>query len=76
MKYDDMLKGYDDVLLPEDVQEILHIGRNTIYGYLADGIIKSLKIGGKYRIPKLYLLQFMYPDFIQSQDHEELSDQT
>ncbi|MCR5672988.1 MAG: helix-turn-helix domain-containing protein [Lachnospiraceae bacterium] len=42
--------------------EILHIGRNTLYKYLADGTIKSIFVGGKYRIPKLYLLQFIYPD--------------
>jgi len=58
----DMLPGYSDILSPEDVQKILRTGRNTVYGYLADGTIKSLKIGGKYRIPKLFLLEFIYPD--------------
>ena len=58
----DVLKEYNDVLVPEDVQKILHTGRNTVYNYLADGTIKSIKVGGKYRIPKLYLLEYMYPD--------------
>lgn len=57
-----ILEKYSDVLLPEDVQQILHTGRNTVYGYLADGSIKSVRIGGKYRIPKLYLIEFLYPD--------------
>ena len=57
----EFLKNYNDVLLPEEVQEILHIGRNAMYGYLADGTIRSIKIAGKYRIPKLYLLEFLYP---------------
>ncbi len=57
-----LLAEYSDILLPEDVQEILHTGRNTVYSYLAEGKIKSLKIGGKYRIPKVYLLEFIYPD--------------
>ncbi len=60
--YDLLLKDYNDILTPEDVQEILHTGRNTVYNYLATGKIRSFKIGGKYRIPKLYLLEFIYPD--------------
>ncbi len=62
MKYSKMLEGYNDVLLPEDVQKILHTGRNTVYKYLADGTIRSLMIGGRYRIPKVYLLEFLYPE--------------
>ena len=46
----------------EDVQKILRTGRNTVYNYLKDGTIKSIMIGGRYKIPKLYLLEFMYPD--------------
>lgn len=57
-----LLSEYNDILLPEDVQKILKTGRNTVYTYLAEGKIKSLRIGGKYRIPKLYLLEFIYPD--------------
>ncbi len=57
-----LLEAYSDILVPEEVMEILHIGRNTLYKYLADGTIKSIFVGGKYRIPKLYLLQFIYPD--------------
>ncbi len=62
MGYEEFLKDYNDVLLPEEVQKILHIGKNTIYGFLADGTLKSVKIAGKYRIPKLYLYQFLYGD--------------
>ncbi len=62
MEIANVLDGYNDILLPEDVQKILQIGRNTVYNYLAEGKIRSMRIGGKYRIPKLYLLQFIYPD--------------
>ena len=31
MPITDFLSSYDDVLLPEDVQKILHVGRNTVY---------------------------------------------
>ena len=62
MEYTKMLSEYKDILLPEDIQKILHIGRNTVYKYLAEGKIRSIKIGKKYRIPKNYLLEFIYPD--------------
>ncbi len=70
MDYTHMLSEYNDILLPEDVQKILHTGRNTVYSYLADGRIKSLKVGGKYKIPKIYLLQFIYPDIDFSREAE------
>ena len=54
------LDDYGDVLTPEDIQNILCIGRNTIYKYLAEGEIKSIRIGKKYRIPKKYLIDFIY----------------
>ncbi len=57
-----VLNEYDDVLVPADVQKILHIGRNTVYKLLTDGTIRSIRIAGKYRIPKKYLADFMYPD--------------
>lgn len=62
MRYTQILSDYNDVLLPEDIQKILRIGKNTVYSYLSEGRIRSIKIGGKYRIPKLYLLEFIYPD--------------
>ncbi len=62
MEYTNMLAEYNDILKPEDVKKILQIGRNTVYDYLKNGTIKSIMIAGKYRIPKLYLLEFMYPD--------------
>ncbi len=62
MNITNMLPDYKDVLCPEDIQHILHIGRNTVYEYLKEVTIRSIIVGGKYRIPKLYLLEFMYPD--------------
>lgn len=58
MEYSQLLADYNDILLPEDVQKILHTGRNTVYQYLAQGKIRSPRIGGKYKIPKLYLLLY------------------
>lgn len=60
MKTVKSLENCDDVLRPEDIQHVLHIGRNTVYSYLAKGIIKSIRIGKQYRIPKQYLVDFIY----------------
>lgn len=68
--YKEILKDYPDILLPDDVQKILQTGRNTVYLYLANGTIRSLKIGGKYRIPKLYLMEFIYPGMKFTQESE------
>lgn len=76
MGYEQILTQYNDILLPEDVQEILHTGRNTVYNYLAKGTIKSIRIGGKYRIPKLYLLEFIYPDIVFDRKEDVIYGQT
>ena len=68
MEHTDMLSEYNDILLPGDVQKILHTGRNTVYNYLVSGKIKSLKIGGKYKIPKVYLIEFILSDSFSQED--------
>lgn len=50
---------YPDVLTPTDCMKILQVGRNTIYSLLSNGIIKSLKIGKQYRIPKKFLQSYL-----------------
>ena len=62
-----ILSEYPDVLMPEDVMKILHIGRNSVYKYLKDGTIRSITIAGKYRIPKYYLKQYLYADFKEAE---------
>ena len=62
MTINNVLENFDDVLDPKDVQAALHIGRNAVYKLLSDGTIKSIRVSGKYRIPKLYLIEFIYGD--------------
>lgn len=57
-----ILSGYGDVLDPDDVRRILGIGRNAVYKYLSNGEIPSIRIGKKYRIPKLLLIEYLYPE--------------
>ena len=56
------LAGYDEVLLPQDVHAILHISRSTLYKYLSDGTIQSIRIGNHYRIPRSCLERFLSPN--------------
>ena len=58
MKYV-MLEKYPDVLTPDDVIEILNIGRNKVYEMLNNGTIKSIRIGSKHRIPKKILIEYL-----------------
>ena len=55
----DIFKNYPDVVTVEDLQNMLHIGRNTAYGILKDGAIKTIKIGKKYIIPKQSVIEFI-----------------
>lgn len=59
MKPKKSLDECKDVLSIEDVQDVLGIGRNTVYRLLRDGTIASLKIGNKYLIPKVSIVEML-----------------
>ncbi len=61
MKYR-CLDEYGEALLPSDLKEILHVGKNTVYKLLEEGKIKSIRIGSSYRIPKQNLIDYLYPE--------------
>lgn len=58
--YDVMLKNYPDVMDINHVCEILNISTKTGYRLLRNGELKSIKIGRAYRVPKAYLLSYLY----------------
>ena len=62
MNKDGILADYPEILMPRDVQRILHISRSTLYKHLASGTIRAIKIGKSYRVPKRSLEEFLYPD--------------
>lgn len=55
----DFLKDYDEILTVDDLCKILKLSRNTMYKLIADGEIKTIKLGNKHRIPKQYLIDFL-----------------
>ena len=55
----EMFTQYDDVVSVEEVMDMLHLGRVTVYGLLKSGKIKALKVGRKYIIPKKSVIEFI-----------------
>ncbi len=55
-----MFDEYPDILTVQDIMRALDIGRNKAYSMLKQNQIKSIKIGSVYRIPKIYLIEFVY----------------
>jgi excisionase family DNA binding protein len=54
-----ILRNYPDLMTVCDVQKILQIGRTKTYELLKSGQIRSLRVGTTYRIPKVYLLEYL-----------------
>ena len=54
-----MFDSFHDVLTVEDTCKALSIGKNSLYALLRNGDICSIKIGKKYLIPKIYLIDYV-----------------
>ena len=57
--YNLFLKEYPDVLTTKDLQNILGISGKTVFKLQHSGQIKSIKVGRNFRVPKIYLLQYL-----------------
>ena len=57
--YNTHLTKYPDVLSVPQVSEILGVSTKTVYSYLKSKELASLEVGRAYRIPKVFLLQFL-----------------
>lgn len=55
----EMFAQYGDIVSVEEVMDMLHLGRVTVYGLLKSGRIKALKVGRKYIIPKKSVIEFL-----------------
>jgi excisionase family DNA binding protein len=53
------INDYPDVITIEELMEMLHIGRNSAYSILKGGLIKTIKVGKKYIIPKKSVIEFL-----------------
>ena len=58
--YKMMFRDYPDVVTVEHMCEMLGgISTKTGYRLLKEGTIKSLTLGRQYRIPKLYIFEYL-----------------
>jgi len=57
--YNAVFQGYPDVLDVKQVGELLNVSTKTVYRLLSEGTLTSLKVGRAFKIPKLYLLQYI-----------------
>lgn len=54
-----MFDTYNDILTVNEVCTALHIGKNSVYTLLRMGVLQYIKIGRKYIIPKIFLIDFI-----------------
>ena len=54
-----MFNSYPDILTAQQVCTALSLGKNMVYAMLADGTIPSVRVGTKYLIPKIYLIEYI-----------------
>ena len=54
-----MFENYSDIVTVEQLAEMLKIGRNTAYQLVRANIIQSVRVGRKYIIPKLAIIDFV-----------------
>lgn len=55
----DILKSYPDMLTTTQLQTVLNISKTKTYKLLRNGIIRSIKLGYDYRIPKMWLVDYL-----------------
>ena len=53
------LSEYCEVLTPGEVQEILYICKNTFYKFVNQGVLKGVRLGRQWRVPKRAVLDFL-----------------
>ncbi|WP_407384313.1 helix-turn-helix domain-containing protein [Ruminococcus sp.] len=55
----EMFIEYDEILSIEDVMEILHIGKNSVYSLLKSNEIRNIRVGKRYIVPKQSVINFI-----------------
>ena len=54
-----MFNNYADIVGLNELIEILHTGRNTALNLLQTQTISNFKLGGKYKIPKKCIVDYI-----------------
>lgn len=54
-----MLENYPDILSSQEVCQLLKISLHTLYNLIKTGELPARKVGGKYKIAKKSILNFI-----------------
>ena len=57
--YLELFDGYKDIVEIPQLTKMLNISRPTAYDLIQSGRIPAFKIGGKYKIPKRGVIDFL-----------------
>ena len=55
----DVFSEYPDVVSIDDLRKMLHIGRNSAYKLVKEGAIITVRVGKRYIIPKLNVIEYL-----------------
>ena len=47
------------ILTAEDLTKVLAIGKNTAYELIRSGVIRSVRVGRSFRIPRYAITEFL-----------------
>lgn len=54
-----MFENYKDVVTINELMTMLRVGKNKAYELIRNGTIQTIKIGRKYIIPKISVIDFL-----------------
>ena len=54
-----MFTKYPDVVTVEQLCKMLNVGKNTAYNLINQNMIRSVKIGKVYKIPKVNVIRYL-----------------
>lgn len=52
-------QDYPDMLTPPQLMKMLSMSKTSTYRLLSENVIPSIKLGRVYRIPKVYVIQYI-----------------
>ena len=57
--YKSVFREYPDVMDVKQASALLSVSTKTVYKLIREGAIASMKVGREFRVPKLYIMQYL-----------------
>ena len=58
-KHDTLYSEYPDIVTPDDLMQMLRIGRNAAYALIHSNAIASFRVGRRYKITKQSVIEYI-----------------